>query len=108
MPIGGLLGTRAQLAGMTTRLSNHTLGVLKTFGMPPGAMRGVPFDRRAEALLANCDDDRKSMAGKHLPKCPPLNELALPLDANFLPPETPLRQFPPALRHDRKLRHPAL
>src|ERR1700674_5139552 len=51
-----LLGARAQLVGMTTRLSNHIRGVLKTFGMLPGAMRGVPFDRRVEALLADHDD----------------------------------------------------
>jgi len=48
-----LLGARAQLVGMTTRLSNHIRGVLKTFGMLPGAMRGLPFDRRVEALLAD-------------------------------------------------------
>jgi transposase len=41
---------------MTTRLSNHIRGVLKTFGMLPGAMGGVPFDRRVEALLAEHDD----------------------------------------------------
>jgi transposase len=41
---------------MTTRLSNHIRGVLKTFGMLPGAMRGLPFDRRVEALLADHDD----------------------------------------------------
>jgi len=46
-----LLGARAQLVGMTTRLSNHIRGVLKTFGLLPGAMRGLPFDRRVEALL---------------------------------------------------------
>ena len=51
-----LLGARAQLVGMTTRLSNHIRGVLKTFGMLPGAMRGLPFDRRVEALLADRDD----------------------------------------------------
>ena len=51
-----LLGARAQLVGMTTRLSNHIRGVLKTFGMLPGAMRGVPFDRRVEALLADHGD----------------------------------------------------
>jgi transposase len=51
-----LLGARAQLVGMTTRLSNHIRGVLKTFGMLPGAMRGLPFDRRVEALLAGRDD----------------------------------------------------
>ena len=41
---------------MTTRLSNHIRGVLKTFGMLPGAMRGAPFDRRVEALLADRDE----------------------------------------------------
>lgn len=51
-----LLGARAQLVGMTTRLSNHIRGVLKTFGMLPGTMRGLPFDRRVEALLADRDD----------------------------------------------------
>ncbi|HEX3349461.1 MAG TPA: transposase, partial [Acetobacteraceae bacterium] len=51
-----LLEARAQLVGMTTRLSNHIRGVLKTFGLLPGAMRGAPFDRRVEALLADRDD----------------------------------------------------
>ncbi len=51
-----LLGARAQLIGMTTRLSNHIRGVLKTFGLLPGTMRGLPFDRRVEALLADRDD----------------------------------------------------
>ncbi|WP_428393943.1 IS110 family transposase [Lichenicoccus sp.] len=51
-----LLGARAQLVGMTTRLSNHIRGVLKTFGMLPGAMRGLPFDRRVEQLLVDRDD----------------------------------------------------
>jgi transposase len=51
-----LLGARVQLVGMTTRLSNHIRGVLKTFGLLPGPMRGVPFDRRVEALLADRDD----------------------------------------------------
>lgn len=51
-----LLGARAQLVGMTTRLSNHIRGVLKTFGMLPGVMRGLSFDRRVEALLAGRDD----------------------------------------------------
>jgi len=51
-----LLGAQAQLVGMTTRLSNHIRGVLKTFGMLPGAMRGLPFDRRVEELLAGRDD----------------------------------------------------
>ena len=41
---------------MTTRLSNHIRGVLKTFGLLPGAMRGLPFDRRVEGLLADRPD----------------------------------------------------
>jgi transposase len=51
-----LLGARAQLVGMTTRLSNHIRGVLKIFGMLPGMMRGLPFDRRVETLLADRAD----------------------------------------------------
>jgi transposase len=51
-----LLGARAQLVGMTTRLSNHIRGVLKTFGMLPGTVRGLPFDRRVEALIADRSD----------------------------------------------------
>ena len=46
-----LLGARAQLTGMTTRLSNHIRGVLKTFGLMPDAMRGLRFDREVEVLL---------------------------------------------------------
>lgn len=46
-----LLGARAQLVGMRTRLSNMIRGVLKTFGMLPGAGRGLRFDRQVEALL---------------------------------------------------------
>jgi transposase len=51
-----LLGARAQLVGITTRLSNHIRGVLKTFGLLPGAMRGLSFDRRVEALLVDRAD----------------------------------------------------
>jgi transposase len=51
-----LLGATAQLVGMTTRLSNHIRGVIKTFGLLPVAMRGMPFDKRVEALLAGRDD----------------------------------------------------
>jgi transposase len=47
------LGARSQLVGMTTRLSNHIRGVLKTFGLLAGAMRGLSFDRKVEALLLN-------------------------------------------------------
>ena len=46
-----LLGARSQLVGMTTRISNNIRGVLKTFGLLPGAVRGLPFDRRIEVLL---------------------------------------------------------
>src|ERR1700720_1392620 len=45
-----VLGARTQLIGMTTRLSNHIRGVFKTFGLLPGGMRGLPFDRKVEAL----------------------------------------------------------
>lgn len=51
-----LLAARSQLVGMTTRLSNHIRGVLKTFGLMPGPIRGLPFDRRVEALLDNRAD----------------------------------------------------
>jgi transposase len=46
-----LLGARAQLVGMRTRLSNMIRGVLKTFGLLPGAGRGLVFDRHVEALI---------------------------------------------------------
>lgn len=46
-----LLGARAQLVGMRTRLSNMIRGVLKTFGLLPGAGRGLCFDRHVEALI---------------------------------------------------------
>jgi transposase len=51
-----LLGARAQLLGMTTRLSNHIRGVLKTYGLLPGAMRGLRFDSRIEALISDRPD----------------------------------------------------
>ena len=51
-----LLGARSQLVGMTTRLSNHIRGVLKTFGLLPGGMRGMRFDRRVETILADRPD----------------------------------------------------
>jgi transposase len=46
-----LLGARAQLVGMRTRLSNMIRGVLKTFGLLPGSGRGLRFDRQVEALI---------------------------------------------------------
>ena len=51
-----LLGARTQLVGMTTRLSNHIRGILTTFGLLPGSMRGLPFDRKVEALLLDRSD----------------------------------------------------
>ena len=51
-----LLGARTQLVGMRTRLSNHIRGVLKTFGLPPGAMQGLPFDRKVEGLVLDRSD----------------------------------------------------
>jgi hypothetical protein len=41
---------------MTTRLSNHIPGVLKTFGLLPGAIMGLPFDRKVETLLLDRSD----------------------------------------------------
>lgn len=40
-----LLGARAQLVGMRTRLTNMIRGILKTYGMLPGSGRGLRFDR---------------------------------------------------------------
>ncbi len=51
-----LLGARAQLVGMTTRLSNHIRGILKTFGVLPGGVRGMRFDRRVEAQIVERPD----------------------------------------------------
>jgi transposase len=51
-----MLGARSQLVGMTTRLSNHIRGVLKIFGLLPGASRGLRFDQRIEALLIDRPD----------------------------------------------------
>lgn len=51
-----LLGARAQLVGMRTRLSNMVRGVLKTFGLLPGADRGLRFDRRVEAMIKDTPD----------------------------------------------------
>lgn len=54
--IRALLGARLQLVGMVTRISNHIRGVLKTFGLLPGGMRGKPFTERVEALVADRPD----------------------------------------------------
>ncbi len=45
-----------QLIAMTTRLSNHIRGVPKTFGLLPGAIRELPFDRKVEILLLDRSD----------------------------------------------------
>jgi transposase len=60
-----LLGARAQLVGMTTRLSNMIRGVLKTFGLLPGAGRGLRFDRKVEALLRRS----RNRFGRASPTC---------------------------------------
>lgn len=39
-----------------TQSSNHSRGVLKTVGLLPGAMRGLSFNRRVEALLTERND----------------------------------------------------
>jgi transposase len=46
-----LLAARLQLIETTTRLSNHIRGVLKTFGLLPGTVRGLRFDARVEMML---------------------------------------------------------
>src|SRR5271157_1272559 len=51
-----LLGARLQLVGMVTKLSNHIRGVLKTFGMLPGSVRGRSFAERVEVLIAERPD----------------------------------------------------
>jgi transposase len=51
-----LLGARSQLVGMTTRLSNQIRGILKTFGLLPGGLRGLRIDRRVETLIADRED----------------------------------------------------
>lgn len=51
-----LLGARAQLVGMRTRLSNHIRGILKTFGVLPGGVRGMRFDHRVESALVERPD----------------------------------------------------
>lgn len=54
--VKALLGARLQLVGMATKMSNHIRGVLKTFGMLPGAVRGKPFAHKVEALIADHSD----------------------------------------------------
>ena len=54
--VRALLGARVQLVGTATKLSNHIRGVLKTFGLLPGAVRGKPFARKVETLIADQAD----------------------------------------------------
>lgn len=54
--VRALLGSRQQLVGMATRVSNHVRGVLKIFGILPGQARGLSFDRRVENCLAERPD----------------------------------------------------
>lgn len=51
-----LLRSRLQLVEIVTRLSNHIRGVLKTFGLLPGRVRGKPFAARVEILVADRPD----------------------------------------------------
>lgn len=59
-----LLGARAQLVGMRTRLTNMIRGILKTYGMLPGSGRGLRFDRRVEELIQ--DDQEVGMVVRPL------------------------------------------
>jgi hypothetical protein len=43
-------------AKMGIETGAHIRGVLKTFGLLPGAMRGLPFDRKVEVLLEGRSD----------------------------------------------------
>ncbi|WP_404385083.1 IS110 family transposase [Caenispirillum salinarum] len=51
-----MLGARAQLVGMATRMSNQIRGILKIFGILPGTVRGLRFDRRVEEVVADRPD----------------------------------------------------
>jgi len=51
-----LLRSRLQLIEMVTRLSNHIRGLLKTFGLLPGGIRGKKFAERVEVLVADRPD----------------------------------------------------
>jgi len=59
-----LLGARAQLVGMRTRLTNMIRGILKTYGMLPGSGRGLRFDRHVEELIQ--DDQEVGMVVRPL------------------------------------------
>jgi transposase len=48
-----LLGARAQLVGMTTRVSNHIRGVMKIFGLVVASTTKTTFATRVEELTAD-------------------------------------------------------
>ena len=48
-----VLGARAQLVGMTTRVSNHIRGVMKIFGLIVAAATKTTFAARVEELVAD-------------------------------------------------------
>jgi transposase len=48
-----VLGARAQLVGMVTRVSNHIRGVMKIFGLVVAGARGTGFAARVEELIAD-------------------------------------------------------
>ena len=54
--VRALLGARLQLVSIATRLSNHIRGILKTFGLLPGAVRGKPFAERVKTLVEGRPD----------------------------------------------------
>ena len=48
-----VLGARAQMVQMTTRVSNHIRGVMKIFGLVVVGVRGTNFAARVEELVAD-------------------------------------------------------
>lgn len=48
-----VLGARAQLVSMVTRVSNHIRGVMKIFGLVVVGVRGTAFAARVEELIAD-------------------------------------------------------
>ena len=48
-----VLGARAQLVGMTTRISNHIRGVMKIFGLVVASATKTTFAARVEELVAD-------------------------------------------------------
>ena len=62
-----LLGARAQLVGMTTRLSNMIRGVLKTFGLLPGLVGGSDLTGKSR----HCSRALRSLSKSCCPYSPP-------------------------------------